>query len=136
APLLPIGHYSVTVEAPGFKKSVQERIELNVNDKLTINASLQVGGREEDVIVEANPLQVDLQSATATGTITGLEIRELALNTRNYEQLVTLLPGVSSSQTTDQLYVGAFAPIGTTVLTFSITAPPTSDTTWPIYAFA
>jgi hypothetical protein len=135
APLLPIGHYSVTVEAPGFKKFVQKGIELNVNDKLTINAPLQVGATEENVVVEANPLQVDLQSATATGLVTGTEIRELALNTRNYEQLVTLLPGVSSSQTTDQLYVGAFAPIGTNVVSFSINGARTSQNNWTIDGF-
>jgi hypothetical protein len=132
APLLPIGRYSVTVEAPGFKKSVQKNIELNVNDKLTINATMHVGGREENVTVEANPLQVDLQSATATGVVTGTEIRELSLNTRNYEQLVTLLPGVSSSQTTDQLYVGAFAPIGTNVVSFSINGARSSANNWTI----
>src|SRR5262249_60001903 len=32
APLLPIGHYSVQVEAQGFKKSTEQNIELNVND--------------------------------------------------------------------------------------------------------
>ncbi|HEY6967838.1 MAG TPA: TonB-dependent receptor [Candidatus Angelobacter sp.] len=132
APLLPIGHYSVTVEAPGFKTSVQKDIELNVNDKLTINAELQVGAKGEEVVVEANPLQVETQSATATGLMTGTEIRELSLNTRNYEQLVTLLPGVSSSQTSDQLYVGAFAPIGTNVVSFSINGGRTSQNNWTI----
>ena len=120
ASLLPIGHYSVTVEALSFVKFVQQGIELNVNDKLTVNAELQVGGTGETVVVEANPLQVELQSAAAVGVVTATQIQELSLNTRNYEQLVTLLPGVSSSQTTDQIYVGAFAPIGTNVVTFSI----------------
>src|SRR5215472_17404506 len=37
APLLPIGRYAVSAEAKGFKKSVRQNIELNVNDKLTID---------------------------------------------------------------------------------------------------
>src|SRR5947209_468993 len=135
APLLPIGHYSVTVEGPGFVKFVQKGIELNVNDKLTVNAELQVGATGETVVVEANPLQVELQSAAAVGVVTGTQIQELALNTRNYEQLVTLLPGVSSSQTTDQIYVGAFAPIGTNVVTFSINGARTSENNWTIDGF-
>ena len=132
APLLPIGHYSVIVEAQGFKKSTEQNIQLNVNDKLTVNVTLQVGATAENVVVEANPLQVELQSATATGLINGVQIRELALNTRNYEQLVTLLPGVSSSQATDQLYVGNFSPIGTNVVSFSIGGARTSENNWTI----
>lgn len=63
APLLPIGHYSVTVEASGFKRAVQTGIELNVNDKLTISPMLELGSAQETVTVEASPLQVELQSA-------------------------------------------------------------------------
>src|SRR2546425_9369560 len=43
APLLPIGKYAVAVEAKGFRKSIQREIQLNVNDKLTVNTSLEVG---------------------------------------------------------------------------------------------
>jgi hypothetical protein len=56
--------------------------------------------------VEAEPLQVDLQSATAVGLVSGIEVRELAINTRNYSQLVALQPGVSSGLASDQPYVG------------------------------
>ncbi len=43
APLLAVGKYSVSVEAPGFKKSTQTDINLNVNDQLTVNVKLEVG---------------------------------------------------------------------------------------------
>lgn len=135
APLLPIGHYSVAIEAAGFRKFIQEKIELNVNDKLTVNAELPVGSSGETVTVEANPVQVELQSAAAVGTVTGVQIQELALNTRNYEQLVTLIPGVSSSQTTDQIYVGAFSPVGTNVISFSVNGARTSENNWTIDGF-
>src|SRR5262249_49897003 len=45
---------------------------------------------------------------------------ELALNGRNWEQLVTLNPGVSDAGNSDQIYVGAFAPQGTNLITFSM----------------
>ncbi|HEY7404422.1 MAG TPA: TonB-dependent receptor [Candidatus Angelobacter sp.] len=132
APLLPIGHYRITVEAAGFSKSIQEGIELNLNDKLTVNAGLRVGSTSENIVVETNPVQVDLNSATATGLVDGTQIRELSLNTRNYEQLVTLLPGVSSSATSSQIYAGAFAPLGTNVISFSINGARTSQNNWTI----
>lgn len=120
APLLPIGHYSVTVEAPGFQKYVQTGIVLNAGDKLTVSPALTVGATSQQVNVEANALQVETQSAQAAGLVTGAQVRELALNGRNWEQLVTLIPGVSDAGQSDQLYVGAFAPQGTNLVTFSM----------------
>ncbi|MBI1750384.1 MAG: TonB-dependent receptor [Acidobacteria bacterium] len=132
APLLPIGHYSVTVEAPGFRKTTQRNIELNVNEKLTINLTLEVGRVEETVTVEASALQVELQSPTAANLISGTQVLELSLNNRNYEQLVTLMPGVSSGAQ-DQIYIGTTNPSGqTNVVSFSINGNRTSSNNWMI----
>src|SRR5437016_2127667 len=120
AAYLPVGRYEVVAEAPNFKKSVYSNIVLNVADKLTISLALELGSINESVTVEANPLQVELQSATAGGLINGTQVRELALNGRNWEQLVTLTPGVSDGGNSDTLYVGAFAPQGTNLVTFSM----------------
>jgi hypothetical protein len=88
-PLLPIGHYDVSAEAPGFKTSLETGIQLSVNDRRAVNFVLQVHGLSDEIKVEAEPLQVDLQSATAAGLVSGIEVRELAVNTRNYSQLVS-----------------------------------------------
>ncbi len=131
APLLPIGNYSISVSAPGFKTFSQTGVTVNVNDKLTINAALQVGATEERIVVEANPVEVELQSPTASGLVNGTQIRQLSLNNRNYEQLVTLVPGVSSTASS-QLYVGAFNPLGANVVSFSINGARTSENNWTI----
>lgn len=111
AALLPIGKYSIAVESKGFKKATLTGIVLNVNDKLTFPVTLQVGNVTEEVTVEESPVAVQLQAAEQSTTITGTQIRELTLNNRNYEQLVTLMPGVSSSAS-DQIYVGVSNPAG------------------------
>ena len=120
APLLPIGNYSVEIEAPGFQKYVQNGIVLNASDKLTFNVTLAVGTATQELNVEASALQVETQSAQAAGLITGSQVRDLALSARNWEQLVTLVPGVSDAGNSDKLYVGAFAPQGTNLVTFSM----------------
>lgn len=120
APLLAVGRYRVTAEAPGFKRATQTGLVLNVNDKLVVNLALEVGAISETVTVEANALHVDTETATPAGVISGLQVRELALNGRNWEQLVKLVPGVSDSGNSDTLYVGAFAPQGTNLVTFSM----------------
>jgi hypothetical protein len=135
APLLPIGRYSVTAEASGFKKQTQTNIALNVNDRLTIDVTLEVGNVSEVVTVESKPVQVELQTATAGSLVSGTQIRELALTSRNYEQLVSLAPGVSSTATTDQIYVGAFSPVGTNTVPFSLNGERTSENNWTIDGF-
>jgi len=132
APSLPIGHYSVTAEAKGFKKASVTNIELNVNSKVTINPTMQIGTDTETVEVSADALQVDLQSTTATGLINGTQIRELSLNNRNYEQLVSLMPGVSYGGG-DQLYIGTTNPSGqTNVVSFSINGQRNSANNWTV----
>jgi hypothetical protein len=132
APGLPIGQYSVTVEAKGFKKAIHTGIVLNVNDKLTINVPLEVGAVSEQVEVQATTSNVELQTATASTLVSGTQIRELSLNNRNYEQLVALVPGVSSSAS-DQIYIGTTNPLGgTNTVTFSINGARTSSNSWMI----
>jgi hypothetical protein len=132
APLLPIGHYTVTVVADGFKKISQTNIELNVSDKLTHNFTMQVGGNDQEVTVEANALQVELQSAQTAGLVNGTQIRELSLNNRNYIQLLTLMPGISSTMG-DQPYVGTTNPLGSAnTLALSINGTRTSSNNWTV----
>jgi len=132
APLLPLGHYSVSAEAPQFKKSAVSGIELHVNDRLTVDLTLQVGSTSQTVTVEAAPVQVDLQTATAAGLISGTQIRELALNTRNYAQLVNLMPGVTYGAG-DQMYIGLANPSGqTNVVSFSINGQRNSSNNWTL----
>lgn len=130
--LLPIGRYTVSVEMAGFKKAKVTDISLNVNDKLTVNLTIEVGSVTESVTVEATVAQVELQSATPAGLITGTQIRELALGTRNYEQLVSLMPGVSMG-TLNQLYVGNSLPSGlAAVVSFGVNGQRNSANNWTI----
>lgn len=133
APLLPVGHYTVTVEASGFTKTSRNNIALNVNENLTVDFALQVGSTSQTVTVEAAALQVNLQNAQAQTVITGTQIRELAINTRNYEQLVSLMPGVSTQLPSDQLYVGATRPTGgSNQINFSINGGRPTQNEWSI----
>jgi hypothetical protein len=114
AVLLPVGNYSVKVEAAGFKTQVKAGIALNVNDVLKINMTMQVGDVTETVEVAASAAAVELSSGASEGTIDGSQVRELSLATRNYEQLVALMPGVSNQTAVDELFVGTTGASGTT----------------------
>src|SRR5258708_32535653 len=109
APLLPVGIYSIVVEAQGFKKAAISRIQLNLNDNVNLNIPLEVGQVTDQVSVEASAVSVELQSAAASGLVSGTRVREQQLSSRNLGRLCSLVPGVSASNT-DQLYIGAVAP--------------------------
>ena len=49
---LPVAMYTVTVESPGFKRASRTSVSVNVNDKLTVNFTLEVGAVTEEVKVE------------------------------------------------------------------------------------
>jgi hypothetical protein len=132
ATLLPIGKYTIAVEAKGFKKATRTGIVLNVNDKLTYAISLEIGNVSEVVNVQESPVAVQLQSAEQSTTITGTQIRELTLNTRNYEQLLTLMPGVSSTAA-DQIYVGVSNPSGqSNAVNFSVNGGRPTQNNWTV----
>src|SRR5262249_6686554 len=81
---------------------------------------------------EAAPLQVELQTATQTGLISGVQVTELPLNNRNYLQLITLMPGVASNAS-DQLYIGTTNPSGqTNTISYAINGGRTSQNSFTI----
>lgn len=96
APNLMNGTYSITVTAPGFETYKAKNIVLDVAEKHAVNVQLKAGAVSTTVTVEDNPVSVDTESSTQGGTISGLQVRELELSSRNFEQLVTLQPGVVS----------------------------------------
>jgi hypothetical protein len=131
-PLIPVGTYSVKVEAAGFKANTRSGIPLHVNDDLTINLTLEVGAVTETVEVHEQANAVELASPSNSGTIQGVQVRELALGTRNYEQLVSLVPGVTANAT-DELYIGNSSPAGTAAtLPYSVNGNRNSANNWTV----
>jgi hypothetical protein len=132
APLIPIGNYSIKVEAAGFKTSNRTGIVLNVNDDLRFNIKLEVGAVTQTVEVAESAVQVELSSPAAATTIEGTQIRELTLGTRNYEQLMVLLPGVVSGAT-DDLYIGNSLPSGNaSVVPYYVNGMRNSANNWTV----
>jgi hypothetical protein len=111
APQLQAGNYSMTIEAPGFKKSLQTGLKLDVNQRRAVDVTLEAGNIAEVVTVAADQVAVELTTPSASTVINGDQVRELSVNNRNFVQLVTLAPGVSNDLA-DQVYVGTTNPAG------------------------
>ncbi|MEJ2008556.1 MAG: carboxypeptidase regulatory-like domain-containing protein [Acidobacteriota bacterium] len=97
ATLIPIGTYTVTIKKTGFKNFTANQVTLHVGEHRALDAVLQPGAVTQHVTVTATATPVKTTTAAQEQTITGTQIRELQLNNRNFEQLVTLEPGVASN---------------------------------------
>jgi hypothetical protein len=102
APNLQAGTYSVQVVATGFEAYTGKNIVLNVGEKHSFNIQLKAGSVTTTVTVEDNPVSVDTDSSAQAATISGQQVRELVLSSRNFQQLVTLQPGVANSGLGDE----------------------------------
>jgi len=103
---LPAGTYNVSVSYSGFENYIAKNVVLNVAEKRGLNIQLKAGSTSTTVTVEAATIAVDTESSAQAGTISGVQIRELELAGRNFQQLVTLQPGVVS-QMGDETGAGA-----------------------------
>src|SRR5580704_10635903 len=91
---LRIGNYSVSVEAPGFKAETRSGIVLEVQARLRVDFTLQVGSVNETVNVQAPAPVVESESSALGDVIASKQITDLPLNGRDYTQLATLTTGV------------------------------------------
>ena len=98
-PSLPPGVYTVSAERPGFKTLVRTQVEIQVQQNARIDFELPVGQISESVEVAANAVMVT-ENATVGTVIENRRIVELPLNGRNYLQLVSLAPNVSTGFST------------------------------------
>ena len=98
-PSLPIGIYTVTITAAGFKSTVVQNVKVDAGMATTVNANLEVGGTTEQVIVTGGGSVIQSESANVSSTIVGRQIGELPWATRDAMQLVLTLPGVQTPGT-------------------------------------
>ena len=91
--LLP-GTFTLTVDAPGFKRFEQTNVVVTANERVTLPVTLQVGSVNETVSVSGEVVQVQTESAERSGLITSREMQEIPLKGRSYMGTAKLLPGI------------------------------------------
>jgi len=93
-PNLQTGHYDITVQSQGFSTASKQGYELNDNSAITVDFTMQAGEQSIQVVVTATGGEtVNTQTGEVTHVIDGETVRDLALNGRNYLDLLGTLPG-------------------------------------------
>ena len=93
--LLPIGRYSVRVEAASFRNFTRPEVELAGGDRARVDAQMEIGQASETVVVSTEAAVLQTDSSTVSTLMNTKAVQDIPLNGRNYIQLVQLAPGVS-----------------------------------------
>jgi hypothetical protein len=88
--------YTVTVTAPNFKTSEVQNVKVDVATPATVNVVLQAGQITETVVITSGAEVLQTETSTVGTTLTGRQIIETPISTRNALDLVTLLPGTAT----------------------------------------
>jgi hypothetical protein len=99
--LLPVGHYRIHVEAPGFAAGEIKDIDLLVGTTASGTMSLKPGATGETVEVQGNNQLVDPEKSDVSIAVTPRQITELPLNGRDFANLAILAPGVKQVDSYD-----------------------------------
>ncbi len=94
-PLLAIGHYSLSVDAPGFESSRIDGVEVHVGLPITVPVTLAIGSAAQTITVSASNIVPELSNAAAGTLIDNRKMTQLSLSSRNYLQMLYLQPGIS-----------------------------------------
>ncbi len=92
-PYLQPGSYRVTVQAPGFQKSVVDNIGLVVGQEARADLRMKPGAVSESVQVEASAVALDTDSSAVSQLVAEKQVDELPLNGRNFLNLLFIGAG-------------------------------------------
>src|SRR5215469_17023747 len=91
---LPVGLYEVRVTKEGFAEGIRSGIRLAVGQDANADLSLRVGRVDEQVKVTEDAPVVNLTTQDISGLIGERQLKDLPLNGRSYDLLLTLNPGI------------------------------------------
>src|SRR6202790_2804097 len=106
---VPVGTYQIEVSQQGFKKYLHKRLVVDLNEVVSLDTPLVLGGSSETVEVTGAPPVVDTTSTQLGAVVNERSSTQMPLNTRDVFQLLQLQPGVQS-QIGNNLFYGSDKP--------------------------
>ena len=92
APSLAIGSYEIIVSDQGFSDEHRKSVQLTVGQSATLDLTLRPAGTSEQVDVSAAGSVVNTSTEQTSGLVDERQVKQLPLNGRSYDQLITLNP--------------------------------------------
>ena len=91
---LPVGPYQVKAEKAGFKTQIRKGVNLAVGQEAVVNLQLAIGDVSQEVNVSEESPVVNTTTSSVSGLVGEREVKDLPLNGRSFDDLMTLNPGV------------------------------------------
>jgi hypothetical protein len=91
---LAVGNYRITVEKAGFQVNSRPGVGLVVGQREELTLVLLLGDVHQTVEVPANSTTVVVTTEDVSGLVGERQLKDLPLNGRSYDQLLSLNPGV------------------------------------------
>ena len=91
---LPVGQYEVRVKKDGFAEGIRTGIRLVVGQDAVADLSLRIGAVSEEVKVTGDAAVVSVTTQDISGLVGEQQVKNLPLNGRSYDLLLTLNPGI------------------------------------------
>ncbi len=91
---LPVGQYEVRVKKAGFAEAIRTGIRLFVGQDASADLSLRLGAVSEEVKVNGDAALVSVTTQDISGLVGERQVKDLPLNGRSYDLLLTLNPGI------------------------------------------
>src|SRR6266849_3847826 len=101
---VPVGSYQLEVNQQGFKKYLHKGLVVNLNEVVSLDIALTLGGASEIVEVTWALPVVDTTSTQLGAIVNERSSTQLPLNQRDVYQLLQLQPGVQSQLGNDLFY--------------------------------
>ncbi len=95
---LKIGRYQITVEKQGFKNATKGPVIVDIQARLEVDVTLEVGSASETMTVTTEGPQLETDTSSLGQVQDTHTIETLPLNGRNYAQLALLSAGVATSE--------------------------------------
>jgi hypothetical protein len=92
APSVPVGPYTVSASHESFESQTQQGLSLAVGQTVQVNFVLGIATVQQQVLVDASEASVNTTTQQSAGLIDERQVKELPLNGRSYDQLITLNP--------------------------------------------
>jgi Carboxypeptidase regulatory-like domain len=106
-PRIAPGAYEFSAAREGFRRAVQKRVVIVINEMAVNDVQLQLGQVTDAVTVSEDANIVQLQSAQIGGIVNSRRVQDLPLNGQNFAKLVLLAPGVASGSPNNPSISGA-----------------------------
>ena len=116
--VLPVGTYELDVKKDGFKDEIRSGIHLSTAQAAVVNLQLSVGALTQQVKVTSDAPMVSVTTTDISGLVGEQQVKDLPLNGRSYDLLLTLNPGIANF--TSQKAGGTGVSNSTTANNFSV----------------